>query len=261
MSADLDSRFTHHKADVNGVRLHYVIGGQGDPVVLLHGWPETWYAWRHVMPLLVNDFTVIVPDLRGLGDSAKPIGGYDKRTLAEDIHELVTTHLDLGRVFIAGNDWGGSVAYAYAQAWPDEVRALSLTETNIAAVCLEEYYELTRDGGIWHFAFHMSDMAEALVTGRERLYIRWFLRNYAYNPDTWSEADIDVYAAAFQHPGTLRAGMQYYRTLWDDYDYNVARLDQRLTMPIYAAGSPICLGGDLRRTAQGRRRCARRAHP
>ena len=82
--------FSHHMASVNGIQLHYVIGGHGDPVVLLHGWPETWYAWHHVMPALAKNYTVIAPDLRGLGDSSKPSTGYDGKTVAEDIHQLVT---------------------------------------------------------------------------------------------------------------------------------------------------------------------------
>lgn len=90
--------FSHHLVPVNGIQLHYVIGGHGDPVVLLHGWPETWYAWRHVMPALAKNYTVIVPDLRGLGDSSKPTTGYDGRTVAEDVHQLVT-QLGLKTIF------------------------------------------------------------------------------------------------------------------------------------------------------------------
>ena len=82
--------FSHHTASVNGIQLHYVIGGHGDPVVLLHGWPETWYEWHHVMPALAKNYTVIVPDLRGLGDSSKPLTGYDGKTVAADIHQLIT---------------------------------------------------------------------------------------------------------------------------------------------------------------------------
>ena len=81
--------FSHHTASVNGIQLHYVMGGKGDPVVLLHGWPETWYEWRHVMPALAKNYTVIAPDLRGLGDSSKPASGYDGNTTAEDIYQLV----------------------------------------------------------------------------------------------------------------------------------------------------------------------------
>ena len=98
--------FSHHTTTVNGIQLHYVIGGQGDPVVLLHGWPETWYEWRHVMPALAKNYTVIAPDLRGHGDSSKPPTGYDGKTLAEDIYQLVTK-LGYKSIFLVGHDVGG----------------------------------------------------------------------------------------------------------------------------------------------------------
>jgi pimeloyl-ACP methyl ester carboxylesterase len=102
-------------AIVNGVQIHYVIGGHGDPVVLLHGWPETWYERRHVMPALARNYTVIAPDLRGLGDSSKPLTGYDGKTVADDIFKLVT-QLGFKQIFLVGHDWGGQVAYSYAAA-------------------------------------------------------------------------------------------------------------------------------------------------
>ena len=105
--------FSHHPASVNGIQLHYVIGGHGDPVVLLHGWPETWYAWHKVMPTLAKNYTVIAPDLRGLGDSSKPLTGYDGKTVSEDIHQLVGK-LGFKTIFLIGHDWGTQVAYFYA---------------------------------------------------------------------------------------------------------------------------------------------------
>ena len=105
--------FSHRTASVNGIQLHYVIGGKGDPVVLLHGWPETWYSWHHVMPALAENHTVIAPDLRGLGDSSKPLTGYDGKTVAEDIHQLVT-QLGFKTLFLVGHDIGTQVAYSYA---------------------------------------------------------------------------------------------------------------------------------------------------
>ena len=105
--------FSHRTASVNGIYLHYVIGGQGDPLVLLHGWPETWYAWYKIMPALAKNYTVIAPDLRGLGDSSKPPTGYDGKTVAEDIHQLVT-QLGFKSIFLVGHDIGSQMAYSYA---------------------------------------------------------------------------------------------------------------------------------------------------
>ena len=107
--------FSHHTATVNGIQLHYVMGGKGDPVVLLHGWPETWYAWHKVMPALAKNYTVIAPDLRGLGDSSKPPTSYDGKTVAEDIHQLVT-QLGFKTIFLVGHDIGTQIAYSYAAA-------------------------------------------------------------------------------------------------------------------------------------------------
>ena len=124
ISFEIDNvTFSHHTASVNGIQLHYVIGGQGDPVVLLHGWPETWYAWHKVMPALAKNYTVIAPDLRGLGDSSKPLTGYDGKTLAEDIHQLVT-QLGFKSIFLVGHDIGSFVVYPYAAEHPTEVRRL-----------------------------------------------------------------------------------------------------------------------------------------
>jgi len=131
ISFEIDNMtFSHHMATVNGIQMHYVIGGQGDPIVLLHGWPETWYEWRHVMPALAKNYTVIVPDLRGLGDSSKPPTGYDGNTAAEDIHQLVGK-LGFKTIFLVGHDIGTQVAYSYAAAHPTEVKRLAVMELTI----------------------------------------------------------------------------------------------------------------------------------
>jgi pimeloyl-ACP methyl ester carboxylesterase len=119
--------FSRHMASVNGIQLHYVIGGHGDPIVLIHGWPQTWFEWRHVMPTLAKNYTVIVPDLRGLGDSSKPLTGYDGKTTAEDIHQLVS-QLGFKRIFLVGHDVGSQPAYSYAAAHPTEVLKLVIME-------------------------------------------------------------------------------------------------------------------------------------
>lgn len=110
----------HKKDFVNNLTLHYVIGGQGDPILLLHGWPETWYEWRNIIPSLIeNNFTILAPDMRGLGDSEKPQTGYDKKTVAEDIYQLVKK-LEFNNISIVAHDWGGPVAYSYAAAHSED---------------------------------------------------------------------------------------------------------------------------------------------
>jgi hypothetical protein len=120
--------FSHHTASVNGIQLHYVIGGQGDPVVLLHGWPQTWYEWHKVMPALAKNYTVIAPDLRGLGDSSKPVDGYDGNTTAEDIYQLLTQLGVNEKIYLVGHDVGAQTAYSYAAVHPINVSKLVIMD-------------------------------------------------------------------------------------------------------------------------------------
>lgn len=179
-STEFNRTFTHHTANANGVRLHYVTGGHGEPVILLHGFASTWYMWRHVMPELAKRYTVIAPDLRGVGDSAKPTTGYDKRTMAEDIYQLVR-QLGYQRIFLVGHDIGLNVAYSYAAAHPEDVRRLVLLEGLLPGV--GDWDEMKRNPIFWHFGFHsVPNLPEALVQGRERIYLNEFWEHGSYNP-------------------------------------------------------------------------------
>src|SRR6188472_2108754 len=128
ISLDIDNMtFSHRTASVNGIQLHYVIGGHGDPVVLLHGWPETWYEWHHVMPALAKNYTVIAPDLRGLGDSSKPPSGYDGRTTAEDLNQLIS-QLGFKKILLVAHDIGAQTAFTYAKTHPNNVSKLVIMD-------------------------------------------------------------------------------------------------------------------------------------
>jgi len=167
--------FSHHTASVNGIQLHYVIGGHGDPVVLLHGWPETWYAWHKVMPALAKNYTVIAPDLRGLGDSSKPLTGYDGKTVAEDIHQLVGK-LGFKTIFLVGHDIGSFVVYPYTAAHSTEVKRLVVMEIPPPGF----FPSPSMNGGplLWWVIFHQTpDVPEALVQGKEMIYLPWFYHN------------------------------------------------------------------------------------
>ena len=172
-SFDIDNMtFSHHTASVNGIQVHYVIGGQGDPVVLLHGFPQSWYEWRHIMPALAKNYTVIAPDLRGFGDSSKPITGYDGKTTAEDIYQL-TSQLGFNQIFLAAHDVGSQTAYSYAAAHPNNVTKLVIMDFPFPGFLPPEFGE----NGPWWFAFHQTpNLPEALVEGRERIYIMVFER-------------------------------------------------------------------------------------
>ena len=161
---------------VNDIQLHHVIGGRGDPVVLLHGWPETWYGRRHVMPALAKNHTVIVPDLRGLGDSSKPVTGYDGKTTAQDIYQLVS-QLGFKDVFLVGHDFGAQVAYSYVVAHSNQVKRLVILDFAIPGMGPGQ--NIT---GLWWAQFYMvRDIPEMLVKGHENEYLTWFYR-YTCNP-------------------------------------------------------------------------------
>jgi pimeloyl-ACP methyl ester carboxylesterase len=236
-SGEFERIFSHHTADVNGVRLHYVRGGQGDPIVLLHGWPQTWYEWRHVMPGLAQQYTVIAPDLRGMGDSEIAANGYDKRTLASDIYELVR-QLGFRQILLVGHDLGGQVAYAYACDRPQDVSRLAILEAPIPGLPgWEEAKAAT-----WHFAFHsIPDLPEALVEGKERFYLSWFYRHYAHNPNAIAPEDIDEYVRTYSAPGKMQAGFDYYRAFSEDAKHNQKFVDAKLEMPVLALGGEDCL--------------------
>lgn len=237
--ANFDSKFTHHLATVNGVRLHYVMGGQGSPVVLLHGYPETWYAWRKVMPALAENYTVIAPDLRGLGDSDKPGTGYDKRTVADDIYQLVR-QLGKERIFLVGHDWGGVVGYAYAAVHQEDVRRFVFVESLLPGI---GYEQAIAQESNWHHSFNITqDLAEVLVEGKERIFLAWLYRHYAYNPVAITASEIDEYVRCYAAPGGMRAGFEYYRTSHQDAQDIKANAKVKLTMPVLAIGGDRSIG-------------------
>src|SRR5262245_14532696 len=235
MSASLN--VSHHFADLGEVLMHYVTAGAGPPVVLLHGWPQTWWEWRHVIPGLAEKYTVIAPDLRGLGDSSRPLAGYDKKTVANDVWLLVSERLGHKSFFLVGHDWGGPTAFALAAAHPQAVRRLVILDVVIPG----SGGDFSEAGQRWHHQFHMTpDLPEALTEGRERIYLSWFYRTFAYRPDAITPADLDEYARTYSQPGGMRAGFAYYRALLQDVVDNKAMLAQaKLAMPVLAIGGAV----------------------
>jgi pimeloyl-ACP methyl ester carboxylesterase len=221
--------FSDRFAEVNGVRLHYAIGGKGRPVVLLHGFAQTGLMWRPIMPRLAERHTVIVPDLRGAGDSAKPDGGYDKKNMAVDIHEL-TRSLGFDRVSMVGHDIGLMVAYAYAAQFPEGTDRLVLMDAFLPGIGDWKSVWLMRD--LWHFHFY-GETPLALVTGRERTYLEHFWNDFAADrKHSVSEADRQLYAAAFARPGGVRAGFDYFRNFERDAQDFAQLARTPLTMPV-----------------------------
>src|SRR5919202_1447887 len=238
----------HGMTDVEpGVRLHHVSDGEGPrTVVLVHGFPQTWWEWRHVMPALVEaGFRVVAPDYRGAGHSWRPAGGYDKVTMAGDIHRLLREHLGVdGPVAVAGHDIGLMVAYAYAQAYRDEVSHLAVMDAPLPGT--EVFDRLRSDPRVWHFAFHGArDVAEMLVAGREREYLQAFFDARTFNHAAIDDDDVDLYARAYSAPGAMRAGFELYRAFDQDAADTRAALARngKLAVPVLAVGGEISTSG------------------
>ncbi len=235
MTSTPSDGFEHAEVTLPGVRLHYVCAGHGAPVVLLHGWPQSWYEWREVMVLLKDDYRLIAPDLRGLGDSSVPDSGYDTDTIAADIWALMHDHLGHQRFAVVGHDWGGPVAYALAAGHRESVTRLAILDVAIPG---DGAANISQGGRRWHHAFHQSaDLPEALVAGREDIYLGWFYRNYGARPDAIAPAAVNEYLRSYRDPATLHAGFEYYRNIPRDIEQNQAHVAAgMLPMPVLALG-------------------------
>jgi len=231
------------KREVNGVQYHYLLAqGRGEPIVLLHGWGETSYMWRYVMPALIaRGHTVLAPDLRGLGDTGRPATGYEKANVARDVHALVAA-LGLGpRVAMAGHDMGGMVAYAYAAQFRDEVSRLVVMDVPLPGIA--PWGEISAGPRTWHFRFFaVRDLPEMLITGQESEFIRWFRNVEAVNTGALTQTSEDYYAAAYARPGALRGGFEYYRAFGQDEIDNRAFARQPLAIPVLGLGASGGLG-------------------
>ena len=234
--------YVHHKTLVNGILIHYVLGGKGDPIVLFHGWPETWYEWRHIIPeLIANNYTVIAPDMRGLGDSEKPQTGYDKKTVAEDIYQLVK-NLGYSKIYLVAHDWGGPVAYSYAVAHPQDIQKMIIIDVPLPGFGVEEAAKLSPNG-IWHLSFHaVRDLPENLIDGQEDIYLNWFYDHYSYNQSAITSKDREEYIKQYSKPGALRAGFEYYRAIFEDAEQNKEYAKQKLNMPILTIAGEAGVG-------------------
>jgi pimeloyl-ACP methyl ester carboxylesterase len=221
----IQDRFT----DVNGVRVHYLIAGKGEPVILVHGYAQNSRMWRPLMTELAKTRLVIAPDLRGFGQSSKPATGYDKKTMAQDVHALATS-LGFKHVTIAGHDIGLMVAYAYAAQYPTEVDRIVLMDAFLPGVGDWTTVWLLRD--LWHFHFYGVTPLK-LVTGRERIYFEHFWNDFAADPKhSVPEQDRRFYARAYAQPGAMRAGFEVFRAFEKDAKDFAELAQNKLTIPM-----------------------------
>jgi len=229
-------------AEINGVKLHYLTAGQGPALILLHGYGETSLMWKPIIPVLAERFTVIAPDLPGIGDSDIPADGLDMKSAAIRIHDLVKS-LGVQKAEVVGHDIGLMVAYAYAAQFPSEVAKLVLMDAFLPGV--DGWEPIYNNPGIWHFRFN-GPTPEALVQGRERTYFDYFWNNFAADK-TYSipEGDRKVYVAAYSRPGRMRAGWAYFVS-FQQAAKDFAQLSKtKLTMPVLTIGGEKSFGAPL----------------
>jgi pimeloyl-ACP methyl ester carboxylesterase len=237
-----DKIIASRTADVGGVKLHYLTVGHGTPLILLHGYAETSLMWRPIMPALGERFTVIAPDLPGIGDSDIPRDGLDMKSAAVRIHDLAKS-LGVQRAEVVGHDIGLMVAYAYAAQFPSEVTKLVLMDAFLPGVAGWE--PIYNNPDIWHFRFN-GPTPEALVKGRERIYFDYFWNDFAADKThSIPEADRKAYAASYARPGRMHAGWEYFVS-FQQAAKDFAQLSQtRLTMPVLTIGGDKSLGEAL----------------
>lgn len=229
-------------ADVNGLKIHYLTAGNGPAVILLHGYTQTSRMWRPLIPRLANKFTVIAPDLPGIGGSAIPKDGLDMKTAATRIHDLAQS-LHVPKARVVGHDIGLMVAYAYAAMYPSEVEKLVVMDAFLPGIeGWETYYN---SPSLWHFRFH-GPYPEKLVEGRENIYFAYFWNELAADKNhSLPEADRQAYVAAYSRPGRMRAGWAYFAT-WPQTAQDFAALGKnKLTIPVLAIAGDKASAGTL----------------
>jgi len=237
-----DETIVVHTAEIDGGKVHYMTAGRGTPLILLHGYAETSLMWKPIFPALAKRFTVIAPDLRGIGDSAIPKTGLDMKTAAICIHALARS-MRVEKAAVVGHDIGLMVAYAYAAQFPEEVTKLVVMDAFLPGV--GDWEAVYNNPGYWHFRFN-GPTPEALVKGRERIYFEHFWNNFAADktrsiPEKYRKA----YTAAYARPGRMRAGWAYFVS-FKQAAKDFAELAQtRLTMPVLAIGGEKSLGAVL----------------
>jgi pimeloyl-ACP methyl ester carboxylesterase len=241
-AADVGGAVSSRTAEVEGVKLHYLTAGHGPAVIFLHGYTQTSLMWKPIFPLLAEQFTVIAPDLPGIGDSEIPADGLDMKTAAIRIHALAKS-LGIEKARVVGHDIGLMVAYAYAAQFPAETEKLVVMDAFLPGVAGWE--NVYNNPGIWHFRFN-GPTPEALVHGRERTYFEHFWNDFAADKThSIPEADRIAYAAAYARPGRMRAGWAYFVS-FQQAAKDFAELSQtKLTMPVLAVGGEKANGALL----------------
>jgi pimeloyl-ACP methyl ester carboxylesterase len=233
--------FKHQTAKVNGINIHYVIGGKGAPLLLIHGFGQNWYMWNRLLPELSKHFTVIAPDMRGVGESDKPADGYDKKSMASDMHELMKS-LGYSSVNVAGHDIGLMVAYAYAATYPDEVKKLALMDALLPGV--EPVWSQVRSMA-WWFGFFGFPVSGQLVAGQERTFLTNFWPIVGYKNDSFTREEVDEFVRAYAQSGGTTGAFHWFGAFGQDALDNKEFMKTKLKMPMLTVGADHSAGSYL----------------
>ena len=245
LKSDFWNTFKHSVERVNGINIHYVEGGEGPVVVLIPGWPQSWYAWRYVMVQLVEKgYRVIAVDPKGMGDSDAPKGQYDLTTVSTELHHFAEQLglLDQGPINIVGHDVGSWIAYAWAADWRDDIKTLAIFDALIPGLSVSRNDLSKKEANIrgWHFAFNqLDDLPQLLIRGREVEFLTWLFRSKAVHAWTITDEDIAIYAKYLALPGVLSATTSYYQEALSDegIQANINRAQDKLSIPVLAVGA------------------------
>lgn len=227
---------THHTVQAGEIAIHCVEAGSGNPLVLIHGFPQHWWMWRKVMPTLAQHHRVIAIDQRGMGGSAITSQGYDKSTLARDLKALLDA-LGIDKAHICGYDLGGGTAFAFAHLFPQTVEKLLMIEYAPPGFGYEYGMQPAPDWQSWQLAFFtVPDVAVQFIAGKERELLAWYFWHWSHNPEAIDQADFEVYVRQLQKPGSLRAGFSHFASVFEDTRQVQAFAASKLTMPLLALG-------------------------
>lgn len=227
------SNFKHQYATVNSVKIHYVIGGKGEPLLLIHGFGQNWYMWNRLLPELSKHYTVIAPDMRGVGESGKPASGYDKKNMAVDMHELMKK-LGYQHVNVVGHDIGLMVAYAYAAQFPDDVKKLALLDALLPGI--EPVWGQVK-AQAWWFGFFAQPHAGELVSGKAGLFLTDFWPVVGFQKNAFTAAERKEFIRAYSVPGATTGAFHWFGYFNQDAKDNLEFAKQKITMPVLAMGS------------------------
>lgn len=233
-----DSRFQLKTVAANGTQIHVRVGGKGPGVLLIHGFGDTGDMWVKLAHELARDHTVVVPDLRGMGSSARPAGGYEKWNQAADMRDVLQA-AGIDRAVVVGHDIGTMVAYAYAARYPDKTEKLVVMDAPPPGI--PPWDDIVRDPRLWHFDFYGPDM-ERLVKGRERIYLDRFWNEFAGTPSKFDEAKRRHYAEIYARPGAMHAAFEQFHAFRKDAEDNKKAMATKLTMPVLAIGGAKSFG-------------------